>query len=379
MTSSDSFSISADAIDITLAGELLHVRDEDVQGVSCGTRVPSSYAEGDWTLRTVVIEVKEDSGTLRNLCVQRSSLDHELQKYVQRVAEFACRNTLSELATKETVQRNGFMINDQGIVLSAGGETLCCGLFDLSAFEFVGERMLLWTDGIEPAATILGDDSNSQTLKLLLPQLIRQPPSEADQHLIGVLPCHVGDATCIQSSHRPQSIGVNDRYKYVLLFMAVVCGSIAAMVVHGLVNPVPINWTFVVPVLVPVWLILGGLAYRTFPRTTTELAMFRGGIVISQGEENYEFAWSEIEYMRLNQQKFLDSRQQSLYRLYATVSIRFQQSSPLGEKIDLTWPLEHSAQTCTEFMKDKCNANLPSVPLTHPSLDNVMGTLMHFV
>ncbi len=336
------FQIGKAHIELTQGGESIQIADRDVQGVSTQVLLPERQS------RVVQLEYRDQNGQLRNAAIQQRVSDNiyeDLPEYVRRVSVNAAENSLQELVANNTVERHGFMINDQAVMLTASGETLCCGLFDLQAIEFAGDHTLLWTnDNPEPAAILRREDPNSLTLSKLLTRLIGSSENEDTglPRLIGRIVCDPSDAGSAKVT------------QVFALVIAVVAGVTAAMVTANGLNapniPVLIG---LIPVGLPLLIIFAWLFMRSAPT----LGVFQHGICIQRNKHLSSIDWADIVSLQLTDREISigEGNRPILVRIY-TLHLQTVDKHHFGKQIKLKWQLNDKTQMCTDFLLKKSRA-----------------------
>ncbi|NND97735.1 MAG: hypothetical protein HKN47_10450 [Pirellulaceae bacterium] len=366
LASNQSFTILPDHLEMLHAGEMIRIDDHAVQGVSTRVLKADMWDTDQQDRRTVSIEFTHGEGAILTASISdriATESSDALADYARRVSVHACRNVLAELVARESVQRNGFSINDEGVLITASGETLCCGLFDLTAIDFAGDRTILWTDQAHPAAVLRMDDANALTLAKLLPQLIQEDRSDQTERLIGELRCEPGQA---------------DSMSVIRLFaagIAVIAGLFAAFLTRGLMNmPAVVNLSLILQIGLPAIGVVVALLWRFF-RRTTHLAVFRSGVCIRRGTKTCELKWDDFVSLSMSVKKLnIGSRNNARFVLYQNLKIRSRIETPFGRTLKLTWPRNESTLACTEFLEDRYAAHITAANPYHSGDAEVTDT-----
>lgn len=338
------FSIGKSHLDLILAGEPIRIEDHDVQGVSTQVLLPESCMEYDQRRRVVQVEYRDKNEQIRRALIgQRVSdnLHDDLADYARRVSINAAENTLEELVANNAVERHGFMINDQAVMLTASGETLCCGLFDMQEITPAGDHTLLWTDdNPEPSAILRMDDPNSLVLSQLLARLIG---SSAEQdatkiRLIGQIECD------------PHSEGLPKAKQMIALVVALFAGVTAAIVTaNGMKAPnFPVLFSLV-PIGLPILIFLVWIL-----RSVPKLGVFQHGLCIQQNKQRSNINWSDIVSLQVSDREVNIGGRNSTrcVRIY-TLYLQTAEKHHFGKQIKLSWQLSSKTSICTGFLRDK--------------------------
>ena len=378
ITSERQFSIAADHIDLMHGGKLIRVHDQSVQGVSTRVLGGKDWTEFSHGRRTCNIEFLDSSGVIVNVTIEASIRSNrslveimndtisanervnervneqvnervnervnkpadELADYARRVAVHASRNVLNELVEKHSVERNGFTINDQGVLLTASGDTLCCGLFDMTAIDVVEGRTIIWTDCTTPAAVLKVDgDSNALTLAHVLPQLIHEVHESDDSRLVGFFDCKSG-----VNFSAPALIAI--------VVVSLVAGTGIAWIRNFIAAGTLLNQVLVfMPVTLPILIAFGMIAYK-LSAGVSRIAVFRTGICIREGKQSWDFHWDEMQSISFSE-KDVQAGKPGSGKFVTFFTLRFytKKQSPFGSAIKLVWPKYDSCDNCVDYLK----------------------------
>ena len=224
-------------------------------------------------------------------------------------------------------------------MLAASGETLCCGLFDIEAIETVGDRTIIWTDDVVPAAALNMNDANALTLAKILPKLTQEDCPETPR-LIGVV------------ETQPIAGSVFNRGNTVIILVAMAFGMLGATIPKlaavGLMGLLPI-----LPIAILFAIVIAVLKHRSGGEASS-LAVFRTGLCIRSNNNSDDVEWDDLQSLMVTDQEVnVGTSKSPRHVTFYTLHINTIRPFSFGNDLRLSWPEEESTMTCTDYLRGR--------------------------